>query len=68
MLLRLNSWVVHNIAQHLGYDVWIGLKVVIPPIPNYPTSKDMTNFAKFEAHFTCSWEKPRMVTFILIEE
>lgn len=46
MSLRLNSWFVHNIAQHLGDEVWKGLKVVIPPIPNYPTSKDMTNFAK----------------------
>lgn len=68
MSLHLNSWVVHNIAQHHGDGVWKGLNVVIPPIPNYPTSKDMTNFAKFEARFTCSWEKPSMATFILIEE
>lgn len=68
MSLRLNSWYVHNIAQHIGDEVWKGLKVVIPPIPNYPTSKDMTNFAKFESCFTCSWEKPSMATFILIEE
>lgn len=33
-------------AQHHGDEVWKSLKVVIPPIPNYPTSKDMTNFAK----------------------
>lgn len=65
MSLRLNSWVVHNIAQHLGDEVWKGLKVVIPPIPNYPTSKDMTIF---ETCFTCSWEKLSIATFILIEE
>lgn len=46
MSLRLNSWFVHNIAHHLGDEVWKGLKVVIPTIPNYPTSKDKTNFAK----------------------
>lgn len=46
MSLHLNSWFVHNIAQYLGDEVWKGLKVVIPPSPNYPTSKVMTNFAK----------------------
>lgn len=48
MSLRLNSWVVHNLAQHLKDEVWKSLRVVIPPIPNYPTLKGMTNSATFE--------------------